>query len=37
LGRMALAFFVTYLLIFEMNTPNRSYIEDTFLTTKKSN
>jgi len=37
LGRMALAFFVTYLLVFEMNTPNRSYIEDTFLTSKNSN
>jgi hypothetical protein len=36
IARMALAFYVTYLIIFEVNTTNRSFIEDQFVISKKS-
>lgn len=36
IARVALAFYVTYLLMFEINAVNRSYLEDTYLNTKRS-
>jgi hypothetical protein len=33
---MALALFLTYLIIFEMQALNRSYVEDTYFGTKKA-
>lgn len=36
IARVMLALYVTYLLIFEMNTLNRSYSEDNYLTTKRN-
>lgn len=34
-ARVALALFITYLIIFEMNALNRSFSEDTYFTTKR--
>lgn len=36
IARVALALYVTYLLIFEINAVNRSYFEDSYLSTKRS-
>jgi hypothetical protein len=35
LGRATLALYITYLLIFEINAVNRSYIEDNYFLTKR--
>ena len=37
IARVALALYVTYLLIFEINAINRSYSEDFYLSAKRSN
>lgn len=34
--RVALAFYVTYLVLFEIHAINRSYVEDTYFNTKRS-
>jgi hypothetical protein len=34
--RVALAFYVTYLILFEIHAINRSYVEDTYFGTKRS-
>lgn len=36
IARVSLALYVTYLLIFEINAVNRSYVEDMFLVDKRS-
>jgi hypothetical protein len=36
LGRATLALYITYLLIFEINAVNRSYIEDNYFLTKRT-
>lgn len=36
IARVSLALYVTYLLIFEINAVNRSYVEDMFVVTKRS-
>ena len=37
LGRVALALFITYLILFEVQAVNRSYVEDTFFLNKRIN
>jgi hypothetical protein len=37
IARVGLALYVTYLVIFEINAVNRSYSEDHYLATKRSN
>jgi hypothetical protein len=37
IARVMLALYVTYLLVFEMNAVNRSYAEDNYLSSKRSN
>ena len=37
IARVSLALYVTYLLIFEINAVNRSFVEDNYLTTKRRN
>ena len=37
IARVSLALYVTYLLIFEINAVNRSYVEDIFFVKKRSN
>jgi hypothetical protein len=34
--RMVLALYITYLIIFEVHSVNRSFVEDTYFTTKRS-
>ena len=34
--RVALAFYITYLFIFEVHAVNRSYVEDTYFRTKRA-
>lgn len=36
IGRVMLALYITYILIFEMNAVNRSYVEDSYFTAKRS-
>jgi hypothetical protein len=36
-GRALLAFFIVYLIIFEMQSINRSYTEDSFINNERSN
>jgi hypothetical protein len=36
LGRVALALFITYLILFEVQAVNRSYVEDTYFFNKRS-
>jgi hypothetical protein len=36
IARVSLALYVTYLLIFEINAVNRSFVEDHYLATKRS-
>jgi hypothetical protein len=36
IGRVMLALYITYILIFEMNAVNRSYSEDQYFTVKRS-
>jgi hypothetical protein len=36
IARVALAFYVTYLILFEIHAINRSYVEDTYFGTKRS-
>jgi hypothetical protein len=36
-GRVLLAFFIVYLIIFEMQSINRSYTEDSFINNERSN
>ena len=36
IARVALALYVTYLVIFEINAVNRSYAEDNYLATKRT-
>ena len=36
IGRVMLALYITYILIFEMNAVNRSYVEDSYLAIKRS-
>ena len=36
IGRVMLALYITYILIFEMNAVNRSYVEDSYFSTKRS-
>jgi hypothetical protein len=36
IARVSLALYVTYLLIFEINSLNRSYSEDTYIVTKRT-
>lgn len=35
IGRVGLALFITYLMVFEVHSLNRSYVEDTYLTNKR--
>jgi hypothetical protein len=35
--RVALALYITYLIIFEVHAVNRSFVEDTYFATKRSN
>jgi hypothetical protein len=35
IARVALAFYITYLIIFEMQAVNRSYLEDSYIVSKK--
>lgn len=35
IGRVMLALYITYILIFEMNSVNRSYVEDAYLVSKR--
>jgi hypothetical protein len=35
LGRVALALFITYLILFEVQAVNRSYVEDTYFSNKR--
>jgi hypothetical protein len=35
IARVTLALYVTYLLVFEMNAVNRSYVEDYYFTDKR--
>lgn len=35
LGRVALALFITYLILFEVQAVNRSYVEDTYFSSKR--
>lgn len=36
IGRVMLALYITYILIFEMNAVNRSYVEDSYFSVKRS-
>jgi hypothetical protein len=36
IARVSLALYVTYLLIFEINAVNRSYVEDRYLVVKRA-
>ena len=36
IGRVMLALYITYILIFEMNAVNRSYVEDSYFSAKRS-
>jgi hypothetical protein len=36
IARMALALYVTYLIIFEIQAVNRSYVEDTYIIDKRT-
>jgi hypothetical protein len=36
LGRVALALFITYLILFEVQAVNRSYVEDTYFAAKRT-
>ena len=36
-GRVLLAFFIVYLIIFEMQSINRSYTEDSFINNERGN
>lgn len=36
IGRVMLALYITYILIFEMNAVNRSYVEDSYFSTKRA-
>jgi hypothetical protein len=36
IARMALALYVTYLIIFEIQAVNRSFVEDTYITNKRT-
>jgi len=37
IGRVMLALYITYILMFEMNAVNRSYAEDQYFAVKRSN
>jgi hypothetical protein len=34
--RVSLALYITYLIVFEVHSVNRSYVEDTYFATKKT-
>jgi len=36
IARMALALYVTYLIIFEIQAVNRSFVEDTYISDKRT-